>query len=357
MSTLNVTHPTGQYPVHIWRSALADTGCLLNESGLSGKTAVITNETVGALYGESLLSSLKQAGFDPVVCHIPDGEIYKTLATVSALYDRLIEHGLDRSSAVIALGGGVVGDMGGFVAATYLRGIPLVQVPTTLLAMIDSSLGGKVAVDHPRGKNLIGAFYQPRLVITDPDVLNTLPPAEWRAGLAEVIKHGIISAPDLFEHLEEHETEPIDWVVQRAISVKVEVIQEDPYEKGRRAVLNLGHTFAHAFEAISDFQLRHGEAVGIGLVAATRTAIAMGLCPREVESRVVGLLRRFDIPTQFTGHDPAAIRAAMATDKKRRNSRLRFILPEDIGNVTIHDDVPEDALHEVLVSLTKADAS
>ena len=354
MNTLYVTHPAGEYPIHVWRNALADAGRLLNELGLSGKTAVITNETVGALYEAAVMCSLKQAGLDPIVCYVPDGESYKTLATVSGLYDWLIEHGLDRSSAVIALGGGVVGDMAGFAAATYLRGVPLVQAPTTLLAMIDSSLGGKVAVDHPQGKNLIGAFYQPLLVITDPNVLHTLPQAEWRAGLAEVIKHGIISAPDLFEHLEEHGAESIDWVVQQAISVKVEIIQEDPFEKGRRAVLNLGHTFAHAFEAVSDFHLRHGEAVGIGLVAATRTAIAMELCSTEVESRVVGLLRQFDMPTHFTGHDPAEIRAAMATDKKRRGSRLRFILPEDIGKVTIRDDVPEEIIHNVLTALTAA---
>ena len=352
MTTLSVTHPNGEYAVHVWRGAQADAGRLITEAGLTGKTAVITNESVGALYGESLCSTLRQAGLDAVMLSVPDGEKYKTLATVSNLYDQLIEHGLDRSSSVVALGGGVVGDMAGLVAATYLRGVPLVQVPTTLLAMIDSSLGGKVAVDHPRGKNLIGAFYPPRLVITDPDVLSTLSPEEWRAGLAEVIKHGIIADHELFEHLEQHGTEPLEWVVQRAIAVKIDVIQEDPYEQGRRAVLNLGHTFGHAFETISNFRLRHGEAVGIGLVAAARTARALDMCPCEVEGRIADLLVRFDIPTHFRGGSPTAIRAAMQTDKKRKGKRLRFILPEAIGKVSIRDDVPDDIIQDVLASLT-----
>ncbi len=352
MSILTVTHPTGQYPVHIWRGALAHAGELVRGIGVTGKVAVITNPTIAALYGDVVMSGLEAAEVAAVQCTMPDGEEYKTLDTVRALYDQLIDGQLDRNGAVLALGGGVVGDVAGFVAATYLRGIALVQAPTTLLAMIDSSLGGKVAVDHPRGKNLIGAFYQPRLVIADPDVLRTLPPAEWRAGLAEVVKHGIIAAPKLFALLEQHGLEPLDAIVEQAVAVKVEIIQGDPYEQGRRAVLNLGHTFAHAFETVSDYRLRHGEAVGIGLIAAARTAVAMGLCRPEVERRIADLLSRFDIPTRLGGYDPVAIRAAMSTDKKRRGSRLRFILPEDIGRVTIRDDVPEGVILEVLGSLT-----
>jgi 3-dehydroquinate synthase len=352
MSTLEVTHPTGRYPIHVWNTALSDTGRLLRESGLSGKVAIITNGTVDALYGRQVLSSLADAGFEAFVYRVPDGESFKTLSTVSTVYDRLIEHELDRNSTIVALGGGVMGDMAGFAAATYLRGVPLVQVPTTLLAMIDASLGGKVAVDHRRGKNLIGAFHQPTLVITDPDVLSTLPPVELRAGVAEVIKHGLISAPDLFEHLEQNGADPIEWIVERAIAVKVEIIQEDPYERGRRAVLNLGHTFAHAFEAVSDFRLRHGEAVGVGLVAAARTARAMGLCSGDVEERVVALLERFNTPTGLPEYQPKMIRAAMSMDKKRRGRRLRFILPESVGTVSIRDDVPEEVIDDVLASVS-----
>ncbi len=354
MTVLPVSGPGGQYPVHVRRGTLADVGALMREVGLSGRAAVITNTTVGELYAAQVAASLRQAGFEPVVCQVPDGESFKTLATVSDLYDELIAHGLDRNSAVVALGGGVVGDMAGFVAATYLRGVPLVQVPTTLLSMIDSSLGGKVAVDHPRGKNLIGAFYPPRLVVTDPDSLGTLPAAERRAGLAEVIKHGIISAPELFARLEaagDVVDDQLDWVVERAIAVKIEIIQEDPFEKGRRAVLNLGHTYGHAFEAISGFRLRHGEAVGIGLVAAARTSVALGLCPATVEARIVALLQKFRIPTRFGGFPPEAIRAAMNADKKRQSNRLRFILPQDIGAVIIRDDVPEDVILRVIASL------
>jgi len=353
MSILTVSHPTGQYQIHIWRGALTHAGELLVGAGLTGKVAVITNPTVAALYGDTVMSSLKAARLAALVCTMPDGEEHKTLDTVRTLYDQLIDGELDRRSTVLALGGGVVGDLAGFVAATYLRGVPLVQAPTTLLAMIDSSLGGKVAVDHPRGKNLVGAFYQPSLVITDQNTLNTLPPVEWRAGLAEVVKHGIIAAPKLFAHLEQRGLESLDEIVEQAVAVKVEIIQEDPYEQGRRAVLNLGHTFAHAFETVSNYRLRHGEAVGIGLVAAARTATALGLCHPEVESRVLSLLARFDMPTRLSGYDVAAIRAAMSTDKKRRGSRLRFILPEDIGRVTVRDDVPEELLGEVLASLVE----
>lgn len=351
MSILTVTHSTGQYPVHIWRGALAHAGELLRGVGITGKVAVVANPTVATLYGDAIMSGLEAAQMAAVQCAMPDGEEHKTLDTVRALYDQLIDGQIDRSGAILALGGGVVGDVAGFAAATYLRGIALVQAPTTLLAMVDSSVGGKVAVDHPRGKNLIGAFHQPRLVIADPDVLRTLPPTEWRAGLAEVVKHGIIAAPKLLALLELRGVEPLKEIVEQAVAVKVEIIQEDPYEQGRRAVLNLGHTFAHAFETVSDYCLRHGEAVSIGLVAAARAAVAMGLCPPEVERRIVDLLTRFDMPTQLSGYDPGAIRAAMSTDKKRRGSRLRFILPEDIGRVTIRDDVPDEVILEVLCSL------
>jgi 3-dehydroquinate synthase len=351
MTALHVDGPTGRYPVWVQRGALANLGALMREAGLSGRAALITNASVGHLYAAPVAASLRQAGLEPVVLEVPDGESFKTLATVSDLYDQLIVQQLDRSSPIVTLGGGVVGDMGGFVAATYLRGVPLVHVPTTLLAMIDSSLGGKVAVDHSRGKNLIGAFYQPRLVAADPNTLSTLPEIEWRAGLAEVIKHGIISAPDLFVQMEAHGAEPLDWIVERAISVKVEVIQEDPFEQGRRAVLNLGHTYGHAFESVSNFRLRHGEAVGIGLVAATRTAVALSLCSPEVEARVIALLRRFGIPTHFSGFPPEIVRAAMNADKKRQSNRLRFVLPQAIGTVTVRDDVPEELILRVIASL------
>ena len=254
---------------------------------------------------------------------------------------------------MLALGGGVIGDMAGFAAATYMRGVPLVQLPTTLLAMVDASVGGKVAVDHPRGKNLIGAFKQPELVVIDPLALATLDEAEMQSGWAEVIKAGVIGSPSLFEHLEEAGDEPSLSVIADAIRVKVTIVEEDPYEKGRRAVLNLGHTFGHALEVLSGFTLRHGEAVSIGMVAAIRTAVALGLCDEMVEERLVALLQRFGLPTRYAGYEPREVWKAMATDKKKRGKKLRFVLPRAIGQVVVTDQTPQAVVLEVLERLRK----
>jgi len=313
--------------------------------------AVVTNPTVGDLYASTVVASLREAGFEPFICQAPDGEAYKTLDTVRSLYDQFVAGGLDRYGAVLALGGGVIGDMAGFAAATYVRGVPLVQLPTTLLAMVDASVGGKVAVDHPRGKNLIGAFKQPELVVIDPLALATLDEAEMRSGWAEVIKAGMIGSPSLFEQLEEREDEPSLPVIAEAIRVKVAIVEEDPYEKGRRAVLNLGHTFGHALELLSGFTLRHGEAVSVGLVAATRTAVALGLCDETIEERLAALLQRFGLPTRYQGYEPREIWEAMATDKKRRGKKLRFVLPQALGQVMVTDQVPKPVVLEVLERL------
>lgn len=352
MTTLSVRHPGGAYPVLIERGGLSNLGRLMRDAELSGKVGVVTSESVGRLYAKDAFDSLRRADFRPILCPIPDGESHKTLQTAMGIYDQLVEDEFDRGCPIVALGGGVVGDLAGFVAATFLRGLPFVQVPTTVLAMIDSSIGGKVAVDHARGKNLIGAFHQPRLVVADPDVLSSLPEAEFRSGMAEVIKHGIISAPDLFEKLETHGHQPIQWIIERAIRVKAEIIQEDPFERGYRAVLNLGHTYGHAFEAVSGFTLRHGEAVAIGLVAAARTACDMAVCSDDMESRMTALLTQYGLPVHFRGYPADAVREAMNTDKKRRNGRLCFVLPRAIGSVEIRDDVPEDVVLRVLESLT-----
>jgi 3-dehydroquinate synthase len=265
---------------------------------------------------------------------------------VRAIYDQLIDARLDRNSIIFALGGGVVGDVAGFVAATYLRGVSFVQLPTTLLAMVDASIGGKVAVDHPRGKNLIGAFKQPRAVVADTDTLATLPDTEWRAGMAEVVKHGMIGDAGLFEKLETKSPFGIgDWL-PRAIQVKVDLVSRDPFEQGERAKLNLGHTFAHAFETLSNYELRHGEAVAIGLVCAVRLAARRDLCASDLTTRVENLLRAIGLPTRVPRNFSAdAILNAMASDKKRVGARLRFVLPRVLGDVVIVDDVaPEEVL-------------
>lgn len=340
MKTIVVAHPGGSYPIYLGQGALAETGQRLTELGYGGRCAVVSNETVGQHYAPPLLLSLSHAGFDPVRLDIPDGEQFKTLETVAGLYGKLVEAGLDRRCPVLALGGGVLGDTAGFAAATYLRGVPLVQIPTTLLAMVDASVGGKVGVDLPQGKNLVGAFKQPEMVIIDPAVLATLPQAEFRAGLAEVVKHGIIDAPELFAALESGQYQPGEMLLE-AVQVKVRVVQADPFEQGRRAVLNLGHTFAHAFERLANFELRHGEAVAMGLACAARLAAHLGHCSPETADRIIGLLTRLELPTRPPAYPPAEVWAAMATDKKRQGRTLRFILPRAIGDVDIFQNVTE----------------
>jgi 3-dehydroquinate synthase len=339
MKSITVTHPTGSYPIYLGEDALAAAGQHLAELDYSGRCVVATNETVGQHHAEPLLESLQAAGFVPIRIDIPDGEQFKTLGTVATLYHKLIEAKLDRRSPVIALGGGVLGDTVGFAAASFLRGVPFVQIPTTLLAMVDASVGGKTGVDLPQGKNLVGAFKQPEMVVVDPNVLTTLPEAEFRAGLAEVVKSGIIGAPDTY---------PLSQMLYEAIRVKVRVVQDDPFEQGRRAVLNLGHTFGHAFERLANFEMRHGEAVAIGLACAARLATRLGYCAGSTGERIIALLAQLDLPTQVPTHPPADIWSAMATDKKRRGNTLRFILPRDIGDVDIFGEVQQEDVEAVL---------
>lgn len=339
---MEVAAPGGSYPIYTAGGLLAHVGRLVAASmGQGGRCAVVSNDTVARLYAARLVDSLERAGFSPVVCRLPDGEEHKTLDTVRSLYDEFVAFGLDRHGAVIALGGGVVGDMAGFAAATYLRGVPFVQVPTTLLSMVDSSVGGKVGVDLPQGKNLVGAFKQPALVVIDPSVLDTLPREEYASGMAEVIKHGVIGGPELFAALETGLWDA-GKMVREAVKVKIDVVQEDPYEHGRRAVLNLGHTFGHALEVLSGYNMRHGEAVAIGTVLAARLAERMGYAGPGLAERVGALMERHNLPTAPPPHDPAEVWRAMSTDKKRRGGRIRFVLPRAIGDVGVFEDVPQE---------------
>lgn len=347
MTQLTVTHPGGSYPIYIEAGALAQTGPHLAAQGYQGRCAVVTNPTVGQHHAAPVLESLRAAGLDPVRLDIPDGEAHKTLATVNELYPQLVEAKLDRRSPIVALGGGVLGDTVGFAAASFLRGVPLVQIPTTLLAMVDSSVGGKTGVDLPAGKNLVGAFKQPEMVLVDPHVLNTLPAVEFKSGLAEVIKHGIIDAPTLFAALERGQYD-MAWLLTEAISVKVRVVEQDPFEQARRAVLNLGHTFAHAFERLAAYQMRHGEAVARGLVCAARLAANLGHCSAETARQITALVEQVELPSQPPDFAPDAVWSAMGTDKKRQGKTIRFILPRAIGDVDIFGDVPASAVKEVL---------
>ncbi len=317
---------------------------------------MVTNGVVRPLYGDRVETLLAQRGFQVQVVEIPDGEVHKSLATARGLYDDLVDFKMDRGCAVVALGGGVIGDLAGFVASTYLRGVPFVNVPTTLLAQVDSAVGGKTGVDHPMGKNLIGAFYQPRLVLCDLDVLRTLPRRELMAGMAEVVKYGVILNADFFSFLEAHvddilnlEPAAMTEVVRACCQAKATVVERDELESGLRAILNFGHTLGHAIEALTGYsRFIHGEAVSIGMVAAARMAGAMGLCPEGDVQRLTALLERIGLPTCPPELEVPAVLETMTHDKKVQDGRIRFILPERIGRVVIRDDVDPALIATVL---------
>lgn len=360
--TLLVCHPGGEYPIHIGHGLLPCTGEVLRGVGVAegSRVAIVTNPVVAPLYGAQIQEALRSAGFQPFACSIPDGEQHKTLASVAALYEQFLANELDRSGTVLSLGGGVIGDLAGFAATTFMRGLRFVQVPTTLLAMTDASVGGKTGVDLPQGKNLVGAFKQPALVVVDPAVLATLPPEEIRSGMAEVIKHGVIGAPDLFAELETGGGDLSSWWegegvtrLVRSLRVKIDVVEEDPFERGRRAVLNLGHTVGHGLERLSNFTLRHGEAVSIGMVVAGRLASRLGHAPPTLADRVEASLAIWGLPVRLPPFSPSAIWEAMAHDKKRRGRSLRWVLPRAIGDVFVTDQASRTDVLAVLKSLTQ----
>ncbi len=352
MTRITVPTPEGHYHICLGEGILAQSGRLLANRNLAkGQAAIVTNADIAAHYAETLSDSLRQEGYAPVLCTVPEGEAHKTLATVQGLYDQFVTAGLDRRSPIIGLGGGVVGDMAGFAAATYLRGAPFVQIPTSLLSMVDASVGGKTGVDLPQGKNLVGAFKQPAVVIIDPDVLAELPAAEFRAGLAEIVKHGILGAPELFRQLEKEGPTNLTQMIADAVRVKVEVVIEDPFERGRRATLNLGHTFGHAIEQVSGYRLRHGEAVAVGTIAAARMAVALERCDQPTADRIENCLERLGLPTSAGGLDLDEVYAMMFQDKKRQGKMLRFIIPQAIGDVVIIDDPGAEFVRAALASV------
>jgi shikimate kinase/3-dehydroquinate synthase len=354
-SRVAVRIPGSPYEVCIGAGLLRQAGPWLAELGLAGHAAIVTQPALASLYGDLLQASLAAAGIQSTVVLMSDGEAAKDLATVSMLYDEFLRLGLERSSTVVALGGGVVGDVAGFAAGTYLRGLPVVQIPTSLLAMVDSSTGGKTGVDLPGGKNLVGVFHQPRGVLCDTDALATLPAVELRCGLAEVVKSAIIADEDLFALLEDTvrqaETWPLAEIVRRSVAIKAAVVAADPTEQGLRATLNLGHTIGHAVELASGYRYRHGEAVSIGLVGAARLAANLGLCEGELPGRVARLLEDIGLPTSYSCLDPEVVQAGLAADKKRRAGRLRWILPVAVGRVMMCDDAPSDAVSTVIRGL------
>lgn len=344
------------YPIYIGSDIFSLAGKILKRHVEIAKVMVITNTTVGALYLQKLIEGLNREGLEAYSAVVPDGEEYKTLEWASRLYEVLFDHNMGRDDTIVALGGGVIGDLVGFVAATYKRGLPFLQVPTTLLAQVDASVGGKVAVDHSRGKNMIGAFYQPICVLVNLDVLNTLPAEEIRNGLAEVIKYGIIRDSQLFGYLEEnvgalleYNTDLLRFVVKRSCEIKALVVARDERELGLREILNFGHTLGHAIEAATGYRLcRHGEAVAIGMVCATEMALRLKMSSEKTLMRITELIVRAGLPTRSRNASPDEIIKYLRHDKKIRDNRVRFVLPRKIGQVTISDAVPENLIRDVL---------
>ncbi len=330
----------GTYEVIVKNGGVEQLGEMLKLRGLH-HLIVVTDENVAKFYLEKIMAVLRASDIENKSVVIPAGESNKNLDTISTLWKSFLENGLHRKSTVIALGGGVIGDLAGFAASTFMRGINWVCVPTTLLSMVDASLGGKTGFDLPEGKNLIGAFHAPKLVLADPQVLRTLPEAELISGLAEVVKHGIISDPELFHSC----SRGLDWVrdnlddvVKRAMAVKIKIIEEDPYEKNIRATLNLGHTVGHGVELVSDFQLRHGEAVAIGMVAEAKLAERLTVASKGLSDVVAASLSALGLPIQIPKEFlRKEIIHAVRVDKKKSNGVVRFALPAEIGRVELVD--------------------
>jgi 3-dehydroquinate synthase len=364
---LTITTPAGSYAVLVGPNLLQELPARLQALGLSGRLWLISDSAVYPHHGAAVEGLLRGAGFRIESYAVPSGESSKDLAVVSQLYDWMIGGKVERRDAVLALGGGVVGDLAGFVAATVLRGIALVQLPTTLLAMVDSALGGKTGVNHRLGKNLIGAFHQPRLVLSDTNTLATLPARELRAGWAEVIKHGVIRDAGLFEELEhfgfwildfglseaiENRKSKIQNLIQRAAKVKVDVVNIDERETGERMLLNYGHTLGQALESLTGYgALLHGEAVAIGMDLAARIALRMELWAPESVERQRRLLHAYGLPTALpSGVDPSRLLELTLQDKKVRAGRVRWVLPTAIGAAEVRDDVPEDLVRAVVAA-------
>jgi 3-dehydroquinate synthase len=348
------------YQVYIGSGLLAQAGRWLSENGFSGKLVIITDTTVNKLYGEALSQRLTGDDFSVSTLLVPEGEEQKSLETAGKLYHELVSSNAERTTPILALGGGVIGDLAGFVAATYLRGVPLVQIPTTLLAQVDSSVGGKVAVDHGKLKNMIGAFYQPRLVIADTSTLKTLPAEELANGLAEVIKSAAIRDEEFFAFLEGNlerikalDEKALEESVFQSVKIKAEVVEKDELDSGLRNILNYGHTIGHAIESVSDFKMKHGEAVAIGMLAAARISNKMGMLDENEVVRLKKVIEGASLPTEMPDLKVAEIMQAMRHDKKVRQDKVRFVLLKSIGSTLITDGVSPSLVEQVLAGNEK----
>ena len=355
MKQVDVALGSKSYPVYIGSGLLARAGSYLKERGFNGRLVVITDSTVKKLYGDMLSQALEGDGFQVDILEVPPGEEQKTLENAGRLYRELTAVHAERSTPVLALGGGVIGDVAGFVAATYRRGVPLVQLPTTLLAQVDSSVGGKVAVDHGQLKNMIGAFYQPEMVIADTNALPSLPEEELVNGLAEVIKSAAIRDGRFFSFLEESmekiksfDVNSLEETVFQTVSIKAAVVAEDERDMGLRHILNYGHTIGHAVESVSDFRIKHGNAVAIGMVAAARLSHRLGMLDGGEVKKLRQLITRAGLPAEIPDLGIEEIMQAMQHDKKVREGRVEFVLLKSIGDTVVTDDVSPSLIREVL---------
>jgi len=358
-SLIPVRLPHTPYNIEIAPGLLSQLGDRLQKLNIGKKVLLVSNPVIFKHYGQQAIDSLKAAGFDTCYRILPAGERYKTLTSIQKLYDTALENRLERSSTFVALGGGVIGDMTGFAAASWLRGTNVVQVPTSLLAMVDAAIGGKTGVNHPQGKNLIGAFHQPKFVLIDPQVLKTLPAREFRAGMAEVIKYGIIWDRELFKQLEQAKRldslrylndELLQSILTRSCQAKAEVVSQDEKEAGLRAILNYGHTIGHAVESLTGYRLvNHGEAVGIGMVAAGEIALKLQMWTEEEAQRQNSLIEKTGLPTEIPAQlENDAILESLQTDKKVKAGKVRFVLPTGIGEVEVSDRVSPEIARLVL---------
>ena len=357
--TVTVRLPERSYDIRVQTGLLHNAGHEIAAISKTKRVFVVTDDTVRPLHAQPLLDSFKAAGIEAKLFEIPAGESHKTLATVATIYHAMLEARIERSTVVVGLGGGVIGDMAGFAASTILRGVPFVQIPTTLLAMVDASVGGKTGFNHASGKNLIGTFYHPIAVLIDPATLLTLPPSTLSEGLAECIKHEIIRDAAGFESLKHqiHRALQLDLdylaeLIAHNVSIKARVVEADPTERGERAHLNLGHTFGHAIEKVSQFTVSHGVAVALGICAAARVAMELGLLTDEDRVRIERLLQSANLPTRAIGDlDLDAVIDAMHSDKKVEGGTIRLVLPQCIGHATIRGDVSPKIIRHALQSI------
>ena len=356
METIRVNLGDRSYDITIRTGGLSTIGEWAARFSLGNRLLLVTDEHTEALFGETAVQSLKQIGFLPTMVTVPAGESSKSLDMADRIYEQAIQAGLDRDSAILALGGGVVGDLTGFVAATYLRGVPFLQVPTTLLAQVDSSVGGKVAVDHALGKNLIGAFYQPRGVLIDPETLVSLPQREFASGMAEVIKYGLIfDEPFLSELTSEVQAIQsrtptlLERVIARCCHLKAEVVERDELDAGDRMMLNFGHTAGHAIEAAGGFKLyTHGEGVALGMLVAIRLSELTGLIPQGCVDSVRSLLKDYGLPVQMSNCNVTELLGYMNTDKKREAGKLRWIVLDKPGQAAMRSNISGDLVRDAL---------